>query len=128
MRSSRSPPIDAPLARLHGPSDAIAAGALRVLQQIHQPAVVSGPDRRADGRRRPARRGAILQALARLHYREGVWRGTLAEWWGTRPDTTGPYYDPVAWDESARIRTVLMNALLAARPARPPRRPTCRGW
>jgi putative heme-binding domain-containing protein len=64
----------------------------------------------------PARRQQILQALARLHNREGVWRGTLAEWWGTRPDTTGPYYDPVAWEESARIRAVLLSALLESAP------------
>jgi putative heme-binding domain-containing protein len=59
-----------------------------------------------------ATRAGILQALARLHYREGVWRGTLAEWWGTRPDTTGPYYDPVAWDESPRILSVLRAVVL----------------
>ena len=66
----------------------------------------------------PARRGAILQALARLHYREGVWRGTLPEWWGTRPDTTGPYYDPVAWEESARIRACCSMRCSSQRPAR----------
>ena len=55
----------------------------------------------------------MLQALARLYYREGVWRGTLAEWWGTRPDTTGPYYDPVAWEESPRILSVLRAAVVA---------------
>ncbi len=106
--------IDAPLAAVLGPSDAVAAGAVRVLQQIHQPAAVGGLVAALNEARTPARRAVILQALARLHYREGAWRGTLAEWWGTRPDTTGPYYDPVAWDESARIRAVLMNVLLQA--------------
>ncbi len=104
--------VDAPLAALKGAADDVANGALRVLQQIHQPAVVSGLIRALSETKMPARRSAILQALARLHHREGVWRGTLAEWWGTRPDTTGPYYDPVAWEESARIRGVLTNALL----------------
>jgi len=104
--------VDAPLAALKGTADDVANGALRVLQQIHQPVVVSGLIRALSETKVPARRSAILQALARLHNREGVWRGTLAEWWGTRPDTTGPYYDPVAWEESARIRGVLTNALL----------------
>ena len=104
--------VDAPLAAVAQPSDAIARGALRVLQQIHQPAVVTGLLARLPAITAPERRAAVLQALARLHYREGVWRGTLAEWWGTRPDTTGPYYDPVAWEESARIRAVLTDALL----------------
>jgi putative heme-binding domain-containing protein len=112
--------IDAPLAALKGSPDEIAAGALRVLQQIHQPAAVTGllaalSDAPA------SRRNAILQALARLHYREGVWRGTLAEWWGTRPDTTGPYYDPVVWEESARIRSALLTALLEAAAGTGPR-------
>jgi putative membrane-bound dehydrogenase-like protein len=104
--------IDAPLAAVKGAADDVAGGALRVLQQIHQPAVVSGLIGALSEAKAPARRNAILQALARLHNREGVWRGTLAEWWGTRPDTTGPYYDPVAWDESPRIRAVLTAALL----------------
>ena len=82
-------------------------GALRVLQQIHTPATVTGLIAALADAQRPQLRAGILQALARLHYRDGVWRGTLAEWWGTRPDTTGPYYDPVAWEESARILSVL---------------------
>jgi putative membrane-bound dehydrogenase-like protein len=111
--------IDAPLVAVKGASDEIAVGALRVLQQIHQPAVVTGLIA-AVAEAPPARRGAVLQALARLHNREGVWRGTIAEWWGTRPDTRGPYYDPVAWEESARIRRVLLNALLEAATATEP--------
>jgi putative heme-binding domain-containing protein len=104
--------VDAPLAALKGSSDAVAAGALRVLQLVHQPAVVTGLIAALSDNPPAARRAGILRALARLANRDGVWRGTLAEWWGTRPDTTGPYYDPVAWDESARIRAVLTSALL----------------
>lgn len=106
--------VDAPLSAVTAASDPIAAGALRVLQQIHQPAVVSGLIAALSKAAAPDRRDGILAALARLHNREGVWRGTLQEWWGTRPDTTGPYYDPVAWEESARIRSVLASALLEA--------------
>ena len=119
--------IDAPLAAVRGPSDAVASGALRVLQQIHAPQVASGLIAALSKPATPARRSAILQALARLHNREGVWRGTLAEWWGTRPDTTGPYYDPTAWEESARIRAVLMAACSMRRPTRK-RRTRSRVW
>lgn len=104
--------VDASLAALKGSNNGARAGALRVLQQIHQPAAVTGLIRALSETTVPDRRRGILRALARLHNREGVWRGTIAEWWGTRPDTTGPYYDPVAWEESARIRSVLANALL----------------
>jgi putative membrane-bound dehydrogenase-like protein len=104
--------VEAPLAALNGSSDALAAGALRVLQLIHRPAAVTGLLAALPEAGTAERRLAILQALARLHNKEGVWRGTLAEWWGTRPDTTGPYYDPVAWEESGRIRAALTAALL----------------
>ena len=76
----------------------VTTGALRVLQQIHSSPTVTGLIDTLAATRNAQLRAGILQALARLHYRDGVWRGTLAEWWGTRPDTTGPYYDPVAWD------------------------------
>lgn len=113
--------IDEPLAAVTRADDALAAGALRVLQQIHQPAAVNGLLAALDEATQPGRRAAILQALARLHYRDGVWRGQIGEWWGTRPDTTGPYYDPVAWEQSARIRGRLLEALLqAAEGAQPP--------
>ncbi|CAN5698684.1 hypothetical protein BH24ACI4_BH24ACI4_22130 [soil metagenome] len=104
--------VDAPLAAVRGQPDDVATGALRVLQQIHQPAVVTGLIAALSDTTTPARRAAILSSLARLHNREGVWRGTIGEWWGTRPDTTGPYYDPVGWEESARIRALLLSSLL----------------
>ena len=33
-------------------------------------------------------------------------------WWGIRPDTTGPYFDPLEWDGSKRIAAVLKAAVL----------------
>ena len=87
-------------------------GALRVLERIHNTQSVTGLIASLSRTKAADVRLEILQALARLYHRNGVWRGTVAEWWGTRPDTTGPYYDPVAWEESARILPVLKSALL----------------
>jgi putative heme-binding domain-containing protein len=112
---------DAALSVLTGAnvSPAAATGALRVLQQIHNTPTVTGLiDALAETRNAQVRLG-ILQALARLYYREGVWRGTLPEWWGTRPDTTGPYYDPAAWEESPRILSVLGAAVVTTTPPPP---------
>ena len=95
-------------------SPAVTTGALRVLQQIHTSPTVTGLVETLAATRNAQLRAGILQALARLHYRDGVWRGTLAEWWGTRPDTTGPYYDPVAWEESARILSILRAAVVTS--------------
>jgi putative heme-binding domain-containing protein len=101
---------------------AVEKGALRVLQEIHNTPTVNGLIDGVSKTKSAERRAGIMQALARLHYREGVWRGTLAEWWGTRPDTTGPYYDPVTWEESPRILSVLRAAVVTtttdAEPAR----------
>ena len=84
---------DAALSALTGDKTTpeVANGALRVLQELHNAPTVSGLIDALSRTKTVERRAGILQALARLHYREGVWRGTLAEWWGTRPDTTGPY-------------------------------------
>jgi putative heme-binding domain-containing protein len=46
--------------------------------------------------------------LARLQQREADYDGS---WWGIRPDSTGPYYDPRDWECSARIASVLKAAL-----------------
>jgi putative membrane-bound dehydrogenase-like protein len=103
---------DAALAAVSTGSPAEAKGAVRVLQRIHGARTVSGLLAVLGKSPAPEIRADVLQALARLYHRDGVWRGTLAEWWGTRPDTTGPYYDPVAWDQSPRILPVLRQAVL----------------
>ena len=86
-------------------------GALRVLQALHESTVVDGLlSRLAEAKDDTLRRG-ILKTLARLYQREADWDGS---WWSTRPDTTGPYYKPVAWGESAKIRKVLQEAVATA--------------
>lgn len=79
--------------------------ALRALQRIHKMEAVNGLlglfgksadlDLRFD----------VLSALARLHYTEKEW--DLKSWWNTRPDDRGPYYEPIEWEGSARIRPAI---------------------
>jgi glucose/arabinose dehydrogenase len=102
--------VDASLAALDAGSETMAIAALRVLQRLHSPPVVTALIERV-ATAPDARRGAILQALARLYQREGPWGG---EWWDVQPSTDGPYYQPTTWSESARIRPVLESALLGA--------------
>jgi putative membrane-bound dehydrogenase-like protein len=104
---------DAALHVVNSGTPVAAKGALRVLQRLHDAPTVSGLVAALDRSKNAGVRTGILQALARLYHRDGVWRGTLQEWWGTRPDTTGPYYDPVAWEESPRIAAVLRRAVTA---------------
>ncbi len=57
---------------------------------------------------KPEQRQAILTALCRQYFVDKPWDG---KWWGTRPDTTGPYYTPVTWSESEKIADVLKEQL-----------------
>jgi putative heme-binding domain-containing protein len=45
-----------------------------------------------------------FSALCRLCKREGDWKG---DWWGTRPDTTGPYYKAATWEATSQIQRTL---------------------
>lgn len=83
-------------------------GALRVLQALHQPEVADGLIRRLDREENPGRRRGLLAALCRLHAREGRWKG---DGWGTRPDSSGPYYQPETWEASSKIAAALKSVL-----------------
>ena len=90
---------------------ALTPPALRVLQSLYEPAVVDGLIERLASARECDTRKGILRALCRLYRREDDWDG---RWWGTRPDTAGPYFKPVAWEASDKIRKVLVEALADA--------------
>jgi len=96
---------DACLAGLDGPH---RAGSLAALQDMHSEATVSGLVARLGRTTDTASRHDLLGALVRLHFREGDY--TSADWWGTRPDTSGPYYDRKPWEQTDRIARVLATA------------------
>jgi len=101
---------DACLTALASTDAAVRAGALRALQQMHDPAVVTaliGLAEPAPGRMA----GDVVIALARLYHREVEWTG---DWWGTRPAFLGPYFAPTRWAASERILPALQHALLSA--------------
>jgi putative heme-binding domain-containing protein len=88
----------------------VRAGCLRVLQALHEPAVVAGLIQRLQTQGRD-RQDGLLKALCRLYHKEADWDG---KWWGTRPDTTGPYFKHVTWAESDKIGAALQQALAHA--------------
>ncbi|MDG1510229.1 MAG: ThuA domain-containing protein [Mariniblastus sp.] len=55
----------------------------------------------------------ILKTLCRLYFKEAAWEGQS---WGTRPDTRGPYYQPVKWEETENIHRLLMGELQTCNP------------
>lgn len=99
---------EACLAALDGPAH---SGALRALRQMHTEAAVDGIIARLEQADAPER-SVLFDLLARLYFREGDY--TDSDWWGTRPDTSGPYYDRQPWAASPRIAMVLNTALQQA--------------
>ncbi|MDB6033955.1 MAG: putative heme-binding protein [Verrucomicrobiales bacterium] len=101
--------VDAAMQAFDSPgSSDLAWGAAQVLQAFHEPQVVNGLIERLAKVQDTTMKRAILRSLARLYNREADWDG---KWWGTRPDTTGPYFKPVKWESSEQIAEVLRNAL-----------------
>jgi putative heme-binding domain-containing protein len=89
----------------------VVPGCVRVLQALHEPAVVDGLIERLGRTKDSVTHQGILKALCRLYYREAEWNG---DWWSTRPDTSGPYYNRVKWEKTAQIGTALAAALAEA--------------
>ena len=97
----------APVKQLHKALDhsALRTPALAALRQIHTEENVSGliaalkhgPD------------NDLIAALLRLYHKEQEWDGE--SWWGTRPNSAGPYYRGVTWAASGAIAEALRNAV-----------------
>jgi putative membrane-bound dehydrogenase-like protein len=79
-------------------------GALWALKYMHSTVAVNGLAKRLSEVRDADVRHKVITTLIRLYYREGEYKG---DWWGTRPDRTGPYYDRQKWSGSDAISTVL---------------------
>jgi putative heme-binding domain-containing protein len=88
----------------------LAPGASMALQAMHDPNVVAGliPIAEKSSTVSSARKAA-LKALCRLYFEEAPY--VEGKWWGTRPDTSGPYYKAVTWSESPAIAEALKLAV-----------------
>ena len=93
-------------ALLTGPNPKGAAFALMRMHDV--PGVVDDLLAKLAEEKRPETRQLLLSTLCRLAQREGEWTGDS---WGTRPDTRGPYYQPVEWAETPKILAVLKTTL-----------------
>ncbi|HEU4719954.1 MAG TPA: hypothetical protein VFS59_01220 [Gemmatimonadaceae bacterium] len=93
-----------------GSSPELRVRARHVLQQMHDAETVSALLAANGSATDPVAKRELVATLARLYNTEGPWKG---EWWGTYPTTVGPYFAPATWEESARIKPVLRQTLLA---------------
>jgi len=101
--------VETCLAGLNGSTRPIALWALR---SLHGPNAISGLVAALDAESDSERRLELITLLIRLYHREGEY--AKGDWWGTRPDRSGPYYDRKTWQQSERIAGVLKHAIANA--------------
>ena len=99
------------LAALGPKTPKLAPGAGRALQAIYTAQAVDGLIARLADSADGATLRLAFKALCRLDHREADYTGN---WWTTRPDTSGPYYKPVAWEQTPKIERSLADALKRA--------------
>ncbi|MDG1173935.1 MAG: c-type cytochrome, partial [Opitutales bacterium] len=82
-------------------------GASLALMRMHKKEVVDAILPLISDRKNPLFKPSF-EILARLYHQEKAWD---RKHWGGRPDTRGPYYEMVTWEQSERILTALREAL-----------------
>lgn len=100
--------VDSCLKAINGPYE---SGALWALKSMHSEQAVDGLMMAVSKPGKTSTRDAIWTTLIRLYHREGEFTIDSPKWWGTRPDTTGPYYDRKSWQQSDRIAAAIKVAL-----------------
>ena len=95
--------VDECLAALDGEN---SDGALWALKYMHSVSAVDGLTKALTTVRNDETRKEIITTLIRLYHQEGPYE---KGWWGTRPDTSGPYYDRQPWEGSEKIASVIRS-------------------
>lgn len=80
--------------------------ALWALRYMHDPKAVEGLLAAFEKTDELNKKAEILSTIARLYQKEAPYDGSW--WWGTRPDTHGPYYKSEDWEASEKIKTFLI--------------------
>jgi len=96
------------LEAIYGPH---RAGAIAALKHMHDSTAIDGLFKVLSTSRDDSLRRDVWTTLIRLYHREGDFTVDSPKWWGTRPDTTGPYYDRQTWSESDRIGAAIRVAM-----------------
>jgi hypothetical protein len=90
--------------------------ALLALIRLHRAEVVNGLLARFAKTTDADERFDLLAAIARLSHKEKDW--DLKSWWSTRPDDRGPYFEPVVWEQTPRLRAAIEKGFGMIDPAR----------
>ncbi|QOV89178.1 DUF7133 domain-containing protein [Humisphaera borealis] len=100
-------------------NDAVTTGVLLALQRMHGEEklgdvalgekVVAGLTQKLQSAAEPALKSSLYRSLCRMYFQEAAWDGST--WWGTRPDTSGPYYKTAEWAATPKVRALLEAGL-----------------
>jgi len=100
--------VDACVAALQTEQKDMAMWAMRYM---HDDKVVEGLIKAYESATDKAFKLKVLNNLSRIYYKEQPY--DTSWWWSTRPDTHGPYYKTMEWDQSPVIRSFLVNQFKA---------------
>lgn len=81
--------------------------ALWTLRYLHKPDVVQRLIKMFNNSNDLDWRKELMHSLARIYHKEAPYDATW--WWGTRPDTHGPYYVAEDWESTPLIRDFFLN-------------------
>ncbi|WP_119079959.1 DUF7133 domain-containing protein [Chitinophaga alhagiae] len=104
--------VDAAVAAINSDNSTLA---LWTLRYMHDPKAVNGLIAAYRQAKTVQLKNQILTTLARLYKKEAVYDASW--WWGTRPDSHGPYYKAVTWESSPVIEQFLKAEALKKGPA-----------
>jgi putative heme-binding domain-containing protein len=105
--------VDAAVAAINSKNATLALWALRYMHEVK---AVDGLMSAYQQSKDEKLKRQILTTLARLYKKEDVYDASW--WWGTRPDSHGPYYRAVLWEGSPAIEKFLKKEALKAGPGR----------
>ncbi|MBO9729593.1 MAG: c-type cytochrome [Chitinophaga sp.] len=103
--------VDAAVAAINTENSTLALWALRYM---HDTKAVNGLISAYATAKNEKVKKQILVTLARLYKKEDTYDASW--WWGTRPDSHGPYYKDVTWEGSPAIEKFLKATSLKAGP------------
>ncbi len=81
--------------------------ALWAMRYMHSPKVVKALIEASDRSDNESFKKKVINTLARIYHKEAPY--DTSWWWSTRPDTHGPYYKTMEWEQSPVIRSFLLD-------------------
>ena len=90
---------------------ALKQASLAVLRQIHDRNATQSLINELKAAKSIEEKMPIIKVLLRTYHREEPWNGT--DWWGTKPNSSGPYYKAIPWEMSETISQALRNEVKA---------------